>query len=122
QRPRINAARWRSLPGRDETPGSINLTLQQRSSGAVRAGREAADVDLDPIDVDLDHDHMGVGKAGWKMNIQAARPHGSHFRDIRIDARASTQCDVAVAGGVLKCEGDEVCRAHLGDLARASAD
>lgn len=85
------------LPRRDETPAAGRLTFQECSSRAEWFGREAADVDFDPIDIDLNDDHISVREAGRKMRIQVARPHGSHFRDIFDDRHAATQGDVAVA-------------------------
>ena len=74
-------------------------------------------MDFNPDDVDLDDDHIGIREARRKMRIQIARPHGSHFRDIFDDCRAAAQGDMAIAGGVLKCEGDHRRGSHLRDFA-----
>src|SRR5450432_4787032 len=111
-----------ALPSRDETPRPGTLALQQRSPGSEWFRREAADVDFNPVDLDLDDDHIGVREAGRKVRIQIARPHGSHLRDIFNDRRAAAQSDIAVAGGMLKCEGDHRRGSHLRDFALASTD
>ncbi|HJQ55762.1 MAG TPA: hypothetical protein VJ890_02575, partial [Vineibacter sp.] len=77
-------------------------------------------MDFYPIDVDPDHDHVGVGEAGRKPRVQLARPQGAHFRDIFDDRRATAEGDVAVAGRMLKCEGDQRRGPHFPDFARAS--
>jgi hypothetical protein len=92
------------------------LALQQRSPGSEWFRREAADVDFNAIDVDLDDDHIGVREPGRKMRIQIARPQGAHLRDIFDDRRAAAQCDIAVAGGMLKCEGDNRRGANFRDF------
>jgi hypothetical protein len=90
------------LPGGDETPWPVSLTLQQRSSGAERLRRQAADMDFNPVDVDPDHDHIGVREARRKMRIEIAPPQRSHFRDVVEYRRAATEADVALARGMLK--------------------
>src|SRR4051794_6209660 len=70
---------YSNLPRWNEAPGPRGLPFQQRPSRSEWFGREAAYVDLDPIDVNLNNDHICVGEAGRKMRIQVARPHGPHF-------------------------------------------
>jgi hypothetical protein len=119
--PRSRSRRY-LLPSWDETPRPGRLTFQECSSRAEWFRREAAYVDFDLIDIDLNHDHIGVREAWRKMRIHVARPHGSHLCDILDNRNAAAQGDVAVAGRMLKCEGDQRRGSHLADFAGASAN